>query len=134
MNWILSRPSYEDFASTIADVTAAQEEPFGSASIVMQYHVMKAAADNGVKVLLDGQGGDEVFMGYERYFVAHIRQLFHQFSWGRPCWSCVMRRNNATMDYSTFVKYMVYFSHSGIRTKRVLMAQLVLARQTSGHC
>ena len=43
---------------------------------------MKAASQSGIKVLLDGQGGDEVFMGYERYFVAHIRQLFRQLSWG----------------------------------------------------
>lgn len=133
LNWILSRPSYKDFASTIADVTAAQEEPFGSASIVMQYHVMKAAADNGVKVLLDGQGGDEVFMGYERYFVAHIRQLFRQFSWGRALSELrAMGRNNATMDHSTFVKYMVYFSHSGIRTKRVLRRSWFLRDKPSG--
>lgn len=121
LNWILSQPSYQDFVSTIADVVVAQEEPFGSASIVMQYHVMKAAADNGIKVLLDGQGGDEVFMGYERYFVAHVRQLFRKFSWGKVFSELrAMGRNNATMDYSTFVKYMVYFSHAGIRTKRVL--------------
>ena len=133
LNWILSQPSYEDFASTIADVTAAQEEPFGSASIVMQYHVMKAAADNGVKVLLDGQGGDEVFMGYERYLVAHIRQLFHQFRWGKAFSEMrAMRRNNATMDYSTFVKYMVYFSHAGIRTKRVLRRSWFLRDRPSG--
>ena len=120
LNWILSSPSYEDFAATISDVTRVQEEPFGSASIVMQYHVMKAAADNGIKVLLDGQGGDEVFMGYERYFVAHIRQLLRQFSLREAFLELhAMGRNNAIMNIPTFMKYMAYFSHAGIRSRRI---------------
>ena len=121
LNWIISQPTYNDFASTIAAVTRAQEEPFGSASIVMQYHVMKAASQSGIKVLLDGQGGDEVFMGYERYFVAHIRQLFRQLSWGAALSDLrSMGRNNAIMDLSTFLKYLAYFSHAGIRRRRIL--------------
>ena len=120
LNWILSSPSYEDFAATISDVSRVQEEPFGSASIVMQYHVMKAAADNGIKVLLDGQGGDEVFMGYERYFVAHIRQLLRQFSLREAFLELhAMGRNNAIMNIPTFMKYMAYFSHAGIRSRRI---------------
>ena len=59
-------------------------------------------------------------MGYERYFVAHIRQLLRQFSWGAAFSDLrAMRRNNAIMDFSTFAKYMVYFSHAGIRTERI---------------
>lgn len=133
LNWIVSQPSYEDFASTIVDITTAQEEPFGSASIVMQYHVMKAAAENGIKVLLDGQGGDEVFMGYERYFVAHIRQLLRQFNWGTAFSDLrATGRNNATMDYSTLMKYMVYFSHAGVRTRRILRRSWFLRDKPTG--
>ncbi len=41
-----------------------QEEPFGSLSIYAQWRVNRAAHDAGVTVLLDGQGGDELFGGY----------------------------------------------------------------------
>lgn len=41
-----------------------QEEPFGSLSIYAQWRVNKAARAAGVTVLLDGQGGDELFAGY----------------------------------------------------------------------
>ncbi len=41
-----------------------QEEPFGSLSIYAQWRVNKAARAAGVTVLLDGQGGDELFGGY----------------------------------------------------------------------
>jgi asparagine synthase (glutamine-hydrolysing) len=45
-----------------------QDEPFLSMSIVAQWHVMEAASAAGVKVLLDGQGGDELLAGYDGYF------------------------------------------------------------------
>lgn len=121
LDWIRTRPSHDDFTTTMEDVVKAQEEPFGSASIVMQYHVMRAAALHGVKVLLDGQGGDEVFLGYERYFVAHIRQVLRQGAWGRALSDLrAMIRNNALMDISTFAKYLIYFSVPRIREGRIL--------------
>ncbi len=41
-----------------------QQEPFGGTSIYAQWRVMRAAREAGVIVLLDGQGGDELFGGY----------------------------------------------------------------------
>ncbi len=38
-----------------------------------QYMVSKLAAQN-VKVVLGGQGGDEIFGGYARYVVAYLEQ------------------------------------------------------------
>ena len=54
----------------IDDVVYAQEEPFSDASIFMQYFVMKKARVLGCSVMLDGQGGDETLLGYERYYPA----------------------------------------------------------------
>lgn len=65
-------PDSGDFLASLDDVVRAQDEPFGSASIVVQYHVMKLAAAEPVKVLLDGQGADELFAGYPPYRAAHI--------------------------------------------------------------
>jgi asparagine synthase (glutamine-hydrolysing) len=41
-----------------------EEEPVGSLSVYAQWRVMQAAHEAGVTVLLDGQGGDELFGGY----------------------------------------------------------------------
>jgi len=54
---------------------AAQDEPSGGPSIVMQYLVMKSASEAGCKVLLDGQGADEVWLGYRRYGAQAARTL-----------------------------------------------------------
>jgi asparagine synthase (glutamine-hydrolysing) len=45
-----------------------QEEPFLSASIYLQWCVARLAREHGTKVLLDGQGADEVLGGYQFYF------------------------------------------------------------------
>ena len=41
----------------------------------MQYYVMKSAKENHCTVLLDGQGGDETLLGYERYYISFLRNL-----------------------------------------------------------
>lgn len=78
LNWQRTRPSYEDFAATVETLIDVQEEPFGGPSIMMQYEVMKKARDNNVTVLLDGQGGDEILLGYQRYYAAWLLDHFRQ--------------------------------------------------------
>jgi asparagine synthase (glutamine-hydrolysing) len=53
-----------------------QEEPFGSASIYAQYKVFELAKQHGVKVLLDGQGADEILAGYHKYYKWYWQELF----------------------------------------------------------
>lgn len=56
-------------------VVAAQDEPFGSSSMVAQWYVMRAAKEAGLVVMLDGQGGDEVFAGYRAFVGARLADL-----------------------------------------------------------
>jgi asparagine synthase (glutamine-hydrolysing) len=57
-------PTAADLLDDLERVVLTQEEPFGSASIYAQWRVMQCARTNGVTVLLDGQGADELFGGY----------------------------------------------------------------------
>lgn len=69
--------SANDLAADLDDLVALQGEPFGSTSIYAQYRVMKLAREHGIKVMLDGQGSDELFAGYRPYlasrFAEHLR-------------------------------------------------------------
>lgn len=49
-----------------------QEEPFGDPSIIAHGYLMDMAKDVGIKVVLGGQGADEIFRGYHH----NIKQLF----------------------------------------------------------
>jgi len=68
--WIRTYPAAADMANDLEDLVYSQDIPFGSTSIYAQYRVMRLAAENGVKVLLDGQGGDEIFSGYHGFYAA----------------------------------------------------------------
>ena len=66
----LVEASGEELRRELPALTRAQEIPVPSGSLYAQWRVMAKAHESGMKVLLDGQGGDEVFAGYPLYFPA----------------------------------------------------------------
>ena len=73
--WFTVSPTFQELLNDMEDLVYFQDIPFGSTSIYAQYRVMKLASENNVKVLLDGQGGDEVFTGYVLYYPVHFREI-----------------------------------------------------------
>ena len=71
------KPSAERFQDALLEIVRRQDEPFGTTSIAAQWFVFEAAAKARLKVMLDGQGADEVLGGYHGYFqaigLAHLR-------------------------------------------------------------
>lgn len=59
----------EDVAKDIRKVAWHCDEPLGDAAIINNYYLGKAAHDQGVRVVLAGEGGDELFAGYKHYQV-----------------------------------------------------------------
>src|SRR5205823_2012541 len=54
------------------------DEPFGNSSAIPTYFCARLAAQNGVKALLAGDGGDELFGGNERYATDKIFEVYHK--------------------------------------------------------
>jgi asparagine synthase (glutamine-hydrolysing) len=108
LDWHPVKPGYRDFTDTLDAVVRAQEEPFGSPSLTMQYFVMKTARDNGITVLLDGQGGDETLLGYEKYYAAYIASSFRREGIGATLAAIrASARNNSKMGSVNMAKYLV---------------------------
>jgi asparagine synthase (glutamine-hydrolysing) len=57
-----------DAVQIVEDLTWYLDEPFGDTSAIPTFMVSKLAAGH-VKVVLSGDGGDELFAGYEKYVV-----------------------------------------------------------------
>ena len=73
------RDSYvtaSDVARTIPIVGASYDEPFGNSSAVAVHHCAQLAQQDGIEVLLAGDGGDEVFAGNSRYAKQQLFELY----------------------------------------------------------
>jgi len=71
-------PTVESAIKNMQTVSYHQEEPFGSTSIMAQFEVMKLAKENNIKVLLDGQGADEMLAGYTFYWFTYFNQVYRK--------------------------------------------------------
>lgn len=62
---------------TLTFLSRMLEEPFGDSSMLPTYYVCRMARQQ-VTVALSGDGGDELFAGYDRYLVAMERKKFNR--------------------------------------------------------
>ncbi len=72
-----------EYYITPADVVAAipliartYDEPFGNSSAVPVYYCARLARQQGIEVMLAGDGGDELFAGNERYAKQKMFELY----------------------------------------------------------
>ncbi|MCZ2356306.1 MAG: asparagine synthase (glutamine-hydrolyzing) [Bacteroidia bacterium] len=74
---IFINPTQEQFLLDLPDFIRAQEVPTGSLSVYAQFCLMRAANTAQVPVLIDGQGGDELFAGYHRFYIPWMAEYIH---------------------------------------------------------
>lgn len=67
-------PRQEDFWDLMPELMWYQDEPVSAPGVYSQWHVMKSAHGT-VKVLLDGQGSDEMLAGYHSYLPYYFMDL-----------------------------------------------------------
>jgi asparagine synthase (glutamine-hydrolysing) len=78
-----------DITETLNHLTGMMEEPFGDSSMIPTYCVSQLARQH-VTVALSGDGGDELFGGYDRYMVNLRRRRFEVI----PNWVGRVYRNH----------------------------------------
>ncbi len=68
----------EDTVNAVPLIAAYYDEPFGNSSALAAYYCAKLAKENGIKRLLAGDGGDEIFAGNERYARQMVFERYHR--------------------------------------------------------
>ncbi len=66
-------PTAKEFVEHLPELIYFLDEPLAGPGLFPQFHVSKLAREH-VKVVLGGQGGDEIFGGYARYLVGYLEQ------------------------------------------------------------
>ncbi len=99
----------EKFFSNWENLVFSQNIPLLGTSTFAQSQVMKAANEYGITVLLDGQGSDEIFAGYEVFYPSFYLEmlrnlkLLHFFDEMRNI-------KNSPVSFSIFLKSLIKLS------------------------
>lgn len=88
-------PDAHGLFQSLPDLVWQQDEPFAGTSILAQAAVMRAAGQAGLKVLLDGQGADELLCGYPGFLGSRLADLARGGQWleGYREWRAWRRRH-----------------------------------------
>ena len=73
--WHTITPTSEELTQDFEKLIYALDIPIWSTSTYAQFRVMQLAKQNNVKVVLDGQGSDELFAGYPHYYTTYVNEL-----------------------------------------------------------
>ncbi|EHQ35327.1 asparagine synthase (glutamine-hydrolyzing) [Methanoplanus limicola] len=77
-------PNPKDLWNDLDHLIYSNDEPFMQLTLYSQYCIMRYLSKN-VKVVLDGQGADEIFAGYIAYLYSHISSLIHNRYYLKAC-------------------------------------------------
>lgn len=79
--WHQTFPAKEELLNDLEKLVECQNIPLISTRTYAQYRVMQLIKENNIKVVLDGQGGDELFAGYHHHYYPFLMGLFKNCSY-----------------------------------------------------
>ena len=105
-------PNKEDLEGDLKKVIWHQDSPFPGLSIYAQWCVMKRANKEEIKVLLDGQGGDETLLGYERYIIFLLKEDLTKFNIRKFVNDFKIYKEAYNLSFSKVIKFLLHFSNN----------------------
>ncbi|WP_100622797.1 asparagine synthase (glutamine-hydrolyzing) [Candidatus Coxiella mudrowiae] len=116
---IYVEPTYESFQNELSKLISIQDEPFGSISIFAQYTIFKQISTSQIKVILDGQGPDEMLAGYLGYLPIYLNSLLNKGNYilYRQELRAAKKRMNISLEkksFSNFVKYYLKTKYNNL--------------------
>lgn len=82
-----AQTSPEDLMATSHALHWHQEAPMMSASAYLEWAVHRTARQDGLTVMIDGQGSDEILAGYQYYFAIRQNDWMNTGQWGQLAWN-----------------------------------------------
>jgi asparagine synthase (glutamine-hydrolysing) len=111
------KPTPQELVADLDDLIRVQAEPFVSTSIYAQYRVFRLVREAGIKVMLDGQGADEMLAGYRHFLSARLASLL---------------RRGKLAQAAQFIRHASRLSGAGGMTLPIQSARLLLPPHLQG--
>ncbi|MBK8494153.1 MAG: asparagine synthase (glutamine-hydrolyzing) [Chitinophagaceae bacterium] len=111
----------KDLVNDFEKLCYHQEEPFQSSGIFAQYKIFELAKQHGVKVLLDGQGADELLAGYPKYIHWYLQEVLSRHKLGATQKERVAFRKNNQPFHWDLKNYFAAFlpSHAAMQLEKI---------------
>jgi asparagine synthase (glutamine-hydrolysing) len=116
----LIRPEHGVLASDWDRFIRTMDEPFSSLSYYANWKVYQKIREAGLKVILNGQGGDELLLGYDRYRVFLLHLLLRKLQVGRAIHEAEAAWRHAAIPVWRLLAYYGYFLLPRVRAARGL--------------
>lgn len=111
-------PDVDTFVKDLDKMTYHQDEPYTGSTVFAQWSVFKKIHETGIKVVLDGQGSDEILLGYFSFFPFHLkRSMMNPI---RFISEYVNGVNTTNLGWNKFTQNFIYFNTGSVRYRHVL--------------
>lgn len=115
---VLVQPDMDQLVEEEPLLTRHQATPYGSLSLYVHWAIIKRIKSLNIPVVLSGQGGDELFLGYERYYVAHcLAQFPNPF---RMMASAIQASRHSKLGLATMAAYVAFFGSRSLRRNELV--------------
>lgn len=101
-------------------LTLAMGEPYNTLSMYAQFKVFQKASALGLKVMLDGQGGDEVFAGYPRVAALVFKNYISHFHLMSAWQELFGFQKNASVSIKEQLFLNYFFTNKKYMKRRVM--------------
>ena len=91
-------------------------EGISSYTLIGTDKVIRAAREKGIKVILNGQAGDETMFGYERYYAFYYFELLKRLKWGTFFREFKLGSEHSKLTMKEMMQYLLYFKNPSLRS------------------
>ncbi len=138
---VVVRPTHDNMRANLMRVIRCLDQPIATASTISEFMLAEAAQKSGIKVILGGQGADEIFAGYVRYLLMSIEdeigrspELKNYHSLARHFWTPTMFENPAARYFRLIYRATPVDERPYVKTVEELFSRHRELVDKMGYC
>lgn len=123
----LITPTPESFFQDIDELLYSQDIPIWSTSTYNQFVLMREVKNQYIKVILSGQGSDELFAGYQHHYVAYWLSLLKNFQLKSLFLHLSKSTTFLSNPYSLLIKSVIknFYPHQHILASKFISKDII---------